>query len=282
MQRRKFLKAGLATIAVSSLASNLMAKNVLKTYENGSFTNTSVTIDGKKYKLSLKLNTTDISGYIPNDPKKVVLEIWSDENTLEYIECTYKIQSVVKPNASSIYNVESTFLEANIKKTDNGSIASTTKLTSMTRVPAYFQKMLQFTLDLTSFDEYLLKLKTSDSSAVSLYDDNSFYGDDCFLTSACTHSKQLPDDCYELQTLRNFRDSYMKSSIKGNELVANYYNIAPTIVRKINRLKNKNEVYDYLYQTLVLPSLQYIESGEKETAMVYYKEYTEALNELFN
>jgi hypothetical protein len=159
MQRRKFLKAGLATIAVSSLASNLMAKNVLKTYENGSFTNTSVTIDGKKYKLSLKLNTTDISGYIPNDPKKVVLEIWSDENTLEYIECTYKIQSVVKPNASSIYNVESTFLEANIKKTDNGSIASTTKLTSMTRVPAYFQKMLQFTLDLTSFDEYLLKLK---------------------------------------------------------------------------------------------------------------------------
>jgi hypothetical protein len=74
----------------------------------------------------------------------------------------------------------------------------------------------------------------------------------------------------------------MKSSIKGNELVANYYNIAPTIVRKINRLKNKNEVYDYLYQTLVLPSLQYIESGEKETAMEYYKEYTEALNELFN
>jgi hypothetical protein len=282
MQRRKFLKAGLATIAVSSLASNLMAKNVLKTSENGSFTNQSVTIDGKKYKLSLKLNISDISGYIPNDPKKLVLEIWSDENTLEYIECTYKIQSVVKPTTDSIYNVESTLLEANIKKTDNGSIASTTKLTSMNQVPAYFQKMLQFTLDTTSFDEYLLKLKTSDSSAVSLYDDNSFYGEDCFLTSACTHSKQLPDDCYELQTLRNFRDTYMKSSIQGNELVANYYNIAPPIVRKINRLENKNEVYDYIYQTLVLPSLHYIELGEKKKAMEYYKEYTQSLNDLFN
>jgi hypothetical protein len=178
--------------------------------------------------------------------------------------------------------VESTLLEANIKKTDNGSIASTTKLTSMNQVPAYFQKMLQFTLDTTSFDEYLLKLKTSDSSAVSLYDDNSFYGEDCFLTSACTHSKQLPDDCYELQTLRNFRDTYMKSSIQGNELVANYYNIAPPIVRKINRLENKNEVYDYIYQTLVLPSLHYIELGEKKKAMEYYKEYTQSLNDLFN
>lgn len=282
MKRRKFLKTGLATIAVSSLASNLVAKNVLKTSENASFTNQAVTIDGKTYKLSLKLNTTDISGFIPNDSKKVVLEIWNDGNTLEYIECTYKIQSVAKSvQYSPIYNVEATFSEASeLKKAVDGSTNST-KLTNIDRVPVFFQKLIQFTLDISDFEEYTLNIKTSPSSKIYLYDDNSFYGEDCFLTSACTHSKQLQDDCYELQTLRDFRDTYMKSSNQGKELITKYYKIAPPIVRKINRFENKNEIYDYLYQTLVIPSIQYIESGEKEKAMEYYKEYTQALNDLF-
>lgn len=280
MQRRKFLKTSLATIAVSSLASNLMAKNLLKTSEKSSFTNSSVAIDGKKYKLSLKFDSADISEFIPNNEKKVYLQIWSEgSSSLEFIECAYNIKSVTKTTEyGQIYNVDAIFTSA--YETQDG--ASTYKSTSISNIPTPLQKAIQFMLNMSSYDEYLLTLKISPSESVSLYDDNSFYGEDCFLTSACTHSKQLPDDCYELQTLRNFRDSYMKSSTQGNELVANYYNIAPPIVRKINRLENKNEVYDYIYQTLVLPSLQYIEENKKEKAMEYYKEYTEALNKLFN
>lgn len=280
MQRRKFLKTSLATIAVSSLASNLMAKNLLKTSEKSSFTNSSVAIDGKKYKLSLKFDSADISEFIPNNEKKVYLQIWSEgSSSLEFIECAYNIKSVTKTTEyGQIYNVDAIFTSA--YETQDG--ASTYKSTSISNIPTPLQKAIQFMLNMSSYDEYLLTLKISPSESVSLYDDNSFYGEDCFLTSACTHSKQLPDDCYELQTLRNFRDSYMKSSTRGNELVANYYNIAPPIVRKINRLENKNEVYDYIYQTLVLPSLQYIEENKKEKAMEYYKEYTEALNKLFN
>ncbi len=280
MQRRKFLKTSLATIAVSSLASNLMAKNILKISEKSSFTNSSVAIDGKKYKLSLKFDTADIAKFIPNNEKKVYLQIWSEgSSALEFIECAYNIKSVTKTTEyGQIYNVDAIFTSA--YETQDG--ASTYKSTSISNIPTPLQKAIQFMLNMSSYDEYLLTLKISPSESVSLYDDNSFYGEDCFLTSACTHSKQLPDDCYELQTLRNFRDSYMKSSTRGNELVANYYNIAPPIVRKINRLENKNEVYDYIYQTLVLPSLQYIEENKKEKAMEYYKEYTEALNKLFN
>lgn len=32
----------------------------------------------------------------------------------------------------------------------------------------------------------------------------------CFLTTACCKYKGLPDDCAELETLRRFRDNYLK------------------------------------------------------------------------
>ena len=42
------------------------------------------------------------------------------------------------------------------------------------------------------------------------YDDCPIYkGNDsggCFLTSACTEARGLPDDCHELTVLRSFRD----------------------------------------------------------------------------
>lgn len=40
-------------------------------------------------------------------------------------------------------------------------------------------------------------------------------------------------------------------------------------------------MYNHIYSTLVLPSIAYINVGENEKAMEYYKEYTMALNELF-
>ena len=47
------------------------------------------------------------------------------------------------------------------------------------------------------------------------YDDCPIYkGNDsggCFLTSACTEARGLPDDCHELTVLRAFRDGYLRS-----------------------------------------------------------------------
>ena len=56
----------------------------------------------------------------------------------------------------------------------------------------------------------------------------------CFLTTACCEHKGLPDDCYELTTLRSLRDHYMKQSVFGNGLIKIYYETAPAIIEKYN------------------------------------------------
>jgi len=55
----------------------------------------------------------------------------------------------------------------------------------------------------------------------------------CFLTTACVAYAGLPDNCVELQTLRAFRDSYVRQLPNGGALIAEYYRVAPRIVRHI-------------------------------------------------
>ncbi|MEM8722550.1 MAG: CFI-box-CTERM domain-containing protein [Cyanobacteria bacterium P01_G01_bin.39] len=56
----------------------------------------------------------------------------------------------------------------------------------------------------------------------------------CFLTTACVKHTGLPDDCFELQILRNFRDDYLASTAEGQALIEQYYKEAPIIVDFIN------------------------------------------------
>ena len=72
------------------------------------------------------------------------------------------------------------------------------------------------------------------------YDDCPIYKGDsssggCYLTSACVEARGLPDDCMELQTLRDFRDNWLKQQPCGQDEVAEYYATAPRIVDKINK-----------------------------------------------
>lgn len=60
------------------------------------------------------------------------------------------------------------------------------------------------------------------------------------MTTACCEYKGLGDDCYELQTLRNLRDEYIRKQPYGEELIKNYYKEAPEIVIKIKKSKDKD------------------------------------------
>lgn len=52
----------------------------------------------------------------------------------------------------------------------------------------------------------------------------------CFLTTACCETFGRPDDCWELETLRGFRDSVLAAMPGGTEDMADYYRLAPRIV----------------------------------------------------
>lgn len=127
---------------------------------------------------------------------------------------------------------------------------------------------------------YNYNSETQKLDAVSTYDD--YYMPGCFLTSACVFARGLEDDCYELTTLRHFRDNFMRTHAEGNELIQYYYKHAPKIVEQIEERANKKAIYDYIYTSLVLPSIALINQKQDELAMEYYAAFTLRLSKEMN
>lgn len=137
----------------------------------------------------------------------------------------------------------------------------------------------------------VIKLKSKDRLTIVLSDketmdleyddpDESAY-DDCFLTTACTAAKGLPDDCRELTALRCLRDMHMKPTVSGAALVAEYYRIAPGIVAEVNARSNRMEIWNLVYEDLVAPVVRLTEAGSMEAAVARYAEYTGWMKEAF-
>ena len=55
----------------------------------------------------------------------------------------------------------------------------------------------------------------------------------CFLTTAACQYRGLPDDCHELQVLRQFRDKRLMPTAKGRALVRHYYAVAPALAGRL-------------------------------------------------
>ncbi|MBR3059841.1 MAG: hypothetical protein IKG89_04435 [Oscillospiraceae bacterium] len=93
----------------------------------------------------------------------------------------------------------------------------------------------------------------------------------CFLTSACVEAMGLPDDCYELNILRSFRDNYLKSMPSGSAEIEAYYQISPRIVAEIHKKDNAFTILSSLYENLVRPCVKMIENGDYSDAYGLYK-----------
>ena len=98
----------------------------------------------------------------------------------------------------------------------------------------------------------------------------------CFLTSACTAARGLPDDCHELTVLRNFRDNWLKNQPDGSELISAYYKIAPMIVKCIDAREDRQKYWDLVYDT-VQTCVEFIEAEMHEEALKAYQTLTLAL-----
>lgn len=77
----------------------------------------------------------------------------------------------------------------------------------------------------------------------------------CFLTTACAEFAGLPDDCFELSTLRRFRDNVLMQMPRGPDDVALYYRVAPAIVERIGASPNRSRELARLYVLYILPSV---------------------------
>jgi hypothetical protein len=104
----------------------------------------------------------------------------------------------------------------------------------------------------------------------------------CFLTTACTKAKGLPDDCQELKLLRSCRDEYIILNLStGGSEIQEYYKISPLIVRKIKLEANSTQIFTNIYQDLIIPCIKFIEKDQNWEAYNLYRNYVLQLKEKY-
>lgn len=126
--------------------------------------------------------------------------------------------------------------------------------------------------DYVNSDVYQKYCKNYDYADCPIYKDDPSGG--CYLTSACMLAKGLPDNCYELETLRHYRDTWLMSSEEGRNIIQQYYEIAPKIVSSINDSENSKAVYEMLYDKMVMPCVRLIEEKKYRETMELYRDMT--------
>jgi hypothetical protein len=74
----------------------------------------------------------------------------------------------------------------------------------------------------------------------------------CFVTTACCEIVGLPDDCFELSTLRAFRDGPLRLMPGGAADIGQYYRVAPLILSAIEA-RSERHILKGVYFLYVLP-----------------------------
>ncbi len=93
----------------------------------------------------------------------------------------------------------------------------------------------------------------------------------CYLTTACIQTRGLPDDCFELTTLRRFRNEVMATRLEGRVDIEEYKRIAPEIVRRLNLKPDSREIYSEIYHQTIQPAVRLVQSGDFQKAYNTYK-----------
>lgn len=122
-------------------------------------------------------------------------------------------------------------------------------------------------------DTYYKYCRNYDYSDCPIYKHQSS-SSGCFLTSACVSAKGLGDDCYELQTLRNYRDNWLTKVEGGLAAISHYYIVAPKIVAAIDKLAERNEIYEMIYNKMIKPCVEFIEQKKYQDAFELYRNMT--------
>jgi hypothetical protein len=75
----------------------------------------------------------------------------------------------------------------------------------------------------------------------------------CFITTACCETLGLPDDCFELRTLRRYRDEVLAKAPGGAREIAAYYALAPGILARLPH-DTRHAILRSVYARYILPA----------------------------
>lgn len=124
--------------------------------------------------------------------------------------------------------------------------------------------------------------KSNIQAAEFSFVEEGFHKKFCYITTAVCESFGKADDCYELTLLRDYRDTYLASQPDGEELIQEYYDVAPSIVKHINQQETPQEIYLSIWKRYLSPCITMIEDGRMEECRALYQEMVCGLkNEYF-
>lgn len=107
-------------------------------------------------------------------------------------------------------------------------------------------------------------------------------GSFCFITTAVCDYLGRPDDCYELNTLRDYRDNWLRHQPDGAELIVEYYNSAPLLVSLLYQSPHYSEYCQLLWTDYLKPCLALIQKGKFEECKDLYKQMVHHLKALLS
>lgn len=103
----------------------------------------------------------------------------------------------------------------------------------------------------------------------------------CFITTAVCNSFAKPDDCYELQSFRTFRDGWLRAQPDGAALIDEYYRVAPPIVERIDARSDAPRIYRRIWTEYLKPCLRDIEAKNYMSCKDRYVKMVRSLERMF-
>lgn len=102
----------------------------------------------------------------------------------------------------------------------------------------------------------------------------------CFLTTATCRVMGYEDDCDVLQAYRCYRDDILRKDEDGPDLIRQYYEVAPEILRQIDASQNPMSVYSGMWKEYLLPGYQLLlEKRYPEAKKLYIKLVTSLMEQ---
>lgn len=92
----------------------------------------------------------------------------------------------------------------------------------------------------------------------------------CYITTAVCKGLGKGEDAEEISILKNFRDGFMMTIDGGECMVNDYYDYAPTIVKRIEKSENPKDKYIFLWENFIHPCVDAIESGNNDKCLTIY------------
>lgn len=132
--------------------------------------------------------------------------------------------------------------------------------------------------------EKTCKYKEDNEKACNLYIErkpsNGYTPAGCFITTIICTKLGYQDNCDILETLRYFRESYLKMTAEGIILLQEYDVIGPIISAEIAQAPNIDSII--LAHRFIIPCYDYIKQGQYDNAISVYKNMVIELKERYS